>query len=220
MKPTRPASVLVIAILHFIFGGFGLLCGAISTAQNLAGGQAGFMAGMQDPKQVEMQKEMEKEMQQKLPNAKTVELAETGAGLFLSVLMIAGGVGLLRLAPWGRTLSILYAVLSILLKIAGAIYAFGFMLPVMREILPKHMAAQMANQPGPANQQAQDMALKMTDFMLTAIPVLVLLMMIYPIVVLIIMLRPKVAAAFRGEAASPQIEDYYDTDRTERLDQP
>ena len=37
---------------------------------------------------------------------------------------------------------------------------------------------------------------------------------------LFIMLRPKVAAAFRGEAASPQIEDYYDTDRTERLDQP
>ena len=55
MKPTRPASVLVIAILHFIFGGFGLLCGAISTAQNLAAlamnlSLVGRAAGGLDPK--------------------------------------------------------------------------------------------------------------------------------------------------------------------------
>ena len=217
MRPNRPTSVLVIAILHFVFGGFGLVCAASTGAMQLAGSK-GFMAGMQDAKQVKAQEETEKALQEKLPHAKAVETAETGISLALSLMMIVSGIGLLKMAPWGRSLSIGYALVSILVKILGAVYAFTFTVPVMKELLPKQIAAQAGNQPG--EQQAAEMAQKFAEMALNLTPIIVLLTMIYPAVVLVIMFRPKVTAAFRGEMPSPQIEDYYDSDRTERLDQP
>ena len=39
------------------------------------------------------------------------------AGMATSILLIAGGVGILKMAPWGRTLSLLFAWITIALNV-------------------------------------------------------------------------------------------------------
>src|SRR5882762_3661986 len=152
MRRNRPASITVIAILHFIFGGLGIAGGLCAGVQLAAGNQmfAGMGGGAQAAEQKKMQADMEKSLQQKLPAYKLVTFAGVGLDILMSVLMIAAGIGLLRLQPWGRILSICYALLSIVWKIFSAVYAFAFSIPVIREVL-----ANLPRQQGQAG-QAQD----------------------------------------------------------------
>src|SRR5260370_10365291 len=55
-QPLRPTSLLVLAIFHFIIGGFGLLCGVCGAA-SLANGGRSFVPtpGAQTPQQTAMQ---------------------------------------------------------------------------------------------------------------------------------------------------------------------
>ena len=100
----RPTVVTILAVLGFILGGLTLLAACVMFAVGAAGiaGMAGGHAmggGM---------------------------LATLGAfaGVFclvFAILYIVSGVGLLKLAGWGRILTIILVVLSILLSVRGLI---------------------------------------------------------------------------------------------------
>lgn len=200
MPQSRPASVLVIAIFHFIVGGLGLVCGICGGVQMAAGGQLGGFAGAQDPKQKQLQVDLEKQLNEKLPHNKLITGMNLGIGFVFSAVLIAAGFGLLNMQAWGRLLSLAYAGLSLMHKVFMAIYNLAFALPATREVF-KVLKANL----GPQERQAAPMFDFIETFATIGVTVDPFIRMVYPVAVLIIMLLPSVAAAFRNDA---RLEDY------------
>ncbi len=121
------------------------------------------------------------------PAFHAVQIGTVVIDLAISITMIVSGIGLLQLRPWGRLLSIVYAVLSIALKVFEAGYAFAFTVPEVNEFLKTHTASSPEEQ----------FAFSFMRILAIGSPIVQLVCMIYPIIVLVIMFRPSVAAAFR-----------------------
>jgi len=211
MPQTRPPAVTVIAILNLVFGALWLLCGLASLGMQASGMQNMFMnMGNVNPgnnPQLAKQEEIRKQVMEfsgKM-NSSPLEYASHLQYIVLSALLIISGIGLLKMAPWGRALALLYATLSILSNLALVIMMFVVSVPLVQEFADK-----LATQ----GQEAQMMAffMKFGVYVGIALPAASL---IYPAIVLILLLRPPVAAAFRSEsvasappsAASEHIEE-------------
>jgi hypothetical protein len=196
-----PTAVVVIAVFHFIIGGIGLLSGLCTgTALLAAGGDIGrlFAFNPQMQEQIETQQRV---VGERAPFYVGWQLEGAVVGLVLSVLLIAAGIGLLRLRPWGRTLSVVYAPLSILQTLFAVTYTYVYYLPAYNE------AVRQTHYPTPqeaeiARMTAQSMGVSMGFGFLIALA--------YPVIVLIIMLLPSVVAVFGGASARPEPEDYRD----------
>lgn len=206
MPPYRPTAVVVIAILHFVFGGLGII-GGLCTGGSQALRSFGVSGSLQGQNGAA---DYETVIEQKAPSYRIVKPASVAGDLLISVLMIVSGFGLLEMRPWGQTLSILYAVLSILLKIGSSIYAFVVMVPIADELFNTVFKQQMPAGGPPPPPGMADFFGVMGKVAAWAGVVWPLLTMIYPIIVLIIMLRPSVAAAFAGRRAAPEDHDDYD----------
>jgi hypothetical protein len=190
----RPLSITPIAVLHFVFGGLGILCGLFGGVMLLSGGQtlmSQTSAGYNSPKVIQMQEEIQKTMES-VPGFHVVPVVNTGGDLAISIIMIVSGIGLLQFRPWGRLLSIVYAVASIALKVFAAVHAMAFTIPAMNGFLNTHQATA-------PEEQFTLTIMRMTTFFP---PIYYLLCMIYPIIVLIIMFRPAVVQAFRADYGS------------------
>jgi hypothetical protein len=191
----RPTAVLVLAILHLVGGGLGLVCTVCTGGMQLAGGNqmfAGPAGGANQSPQVksqqEFQKRLEKHVETELPHQKAVTYANLGLDLVLDVMLISAGIGLLSVQPWARVVSLVYAALSILAKVIGLVN-LAFTWPVMSAFI---------EQEGRRDPNLQMMTSMMPAIMVGT-AVVTVLFLIYPIVVLVILLRPSIAAAFRGE---------------------
>jgi hypothetical protein len=202
---------MVVAILHFVFGGISLVFGVCGAGVMLAGGNQLFNFGGQQAQQEEQQAELEKALEA-LPAYKAIQYGEMGLGIMLSLMMIVSGIGLLRMQSWGRVLSISYAFLSIASKIFTAVYAIVFTAPVtiqfVRSTFLKGLPA-APNQPALSAQQQETMAkfMEIAIYLKIAFP---LITIVYPLVVLVIMLLPSTRAAFRREDIPTQHEDLPD----------
>jgi hypothetical protein len=198
----KPASITVIAILQFVFGGFGIIGGICGGVMMAAGGQnmnffsGGGAPGQNQAHMEQLQKEMEAAMTE-TPAYQVVQITELTVELGLSLAMIASGIGLLQLRPWGRQLAIIYVVVSIGSKILNSAYVLIFTIPAFNSFLQTHSPN------GPEEQMIFTMMRMIVYF-----PILYYLVcMIYPIIVFIIMFRPAVVAAFRSDERL--LEDQY-----------
>src|SRR6516162_6539589 len=137
----RPLSIMPIAILHFVFGGMGILCGICSGIQLAGGGGQNWMTPTPTGPQAAEMKQMQDEMQQAMESAggsHAVQIGTVIIDLAISIIMIVSSIGLLQLRPWGRLLSIVYAILSISLKIFEVVYAFAVTKPIIDNFLEAH----------------------------------------------------------------------------------
>ena len=214
MARYRPTAVLVLAILHLVGGGLGLVMDACGGAAAAAGGSFSPGAGQspQAKAQQDFQKRLQQHIEQELPANRAITYASLAVSLLLDVLLLAGGTGLLSMQPWARTVSLVYAVLSILTKVFTLVN-LAFTWPVMDKFIQQE-AAKDPNL-GPLT--------SMMPAILGVTAVFTLLLMIYPVVVLVILLRPRIAAAFREEAPPDQPTeppDFLDADRPFRPDEP
>ena len=211
MRTKRPTSVLVIAIFHFIFGGFGLIgalaglvIGILMIAQPKP--PAGFVVASNPPTFADQTMYMVSNV----PFWKEASLGFAVLGLALSIILLVAGIGLLSMKPWARFLSIGYAAASILLQCCSLFYTIAYVTPAQIA-----MYDQMPPAAGMAGAQAQSIA----SISKTAISVgqfAGLLGLIYPVIVLIVMSRPKVGAAFRGETMDADDADEYEDDPRDR----
>ncbi len=213
MSPARPTAVTVIAILHLIFGGLGLLCSLIGLLMqslidptmfmNMGGAPPGGAPGVNP-------QEMVKQIQDRMPDyMHTVAIAHEAVGVLLSILLVVAGIGLLQMRPWARVLSILYAVVSILLKIAFAVYTIVLVVPVSREINQIMFQQWRAQARNPQEQAMMQAMMNMADSMTVMQAFIPLVTMVYPVVVLVIMLLGSTRQAFVGEVL-PVGEEVYD----------
>jgi len=196
VKP-EPTAVKVIAIFQLVFGVISLVCGLIQMAGGAGALAQGGRGGQQD------QAEAERMLEDQIPNFKAAQYAEMAVSLLLSVLMVVSGAGLLNRQPWGRTVAITYAGLSIAFHIVDFLYGMLVVLPAMDAVFDKMAAKQGAAGAAGIMKGAGAAAM----FGASAV-------IIYPIIVLVIMLRPGVKAALAGGGEpSDGPRDYDDRDR-------
>jgi hypothetical protein len=109
-------------------------------------------------------------------------------GMVSSVVLLAAGVGLLLLKNWARITSIIYAIYSIIVCLAGVAMNFVFLLmPLLNQ--SNHGTVEVAAEIG------------------AAIGTVIggVFGLVYPILVLVFMTRPKIVAAFQPAAFPPAI---------------
>jgi hypothetical protein len=105
----RPTSVTVFGVLNLVFGGLGLICTPLSALVTHMGSQLGGQPGfayLDDPV------------------FKTYSTVSLGLGAVVSCLLIAAGIGLLKLKPWARTVSIGYAIYCYVALVAGYVVSY------------------------------------------------------------------------------------------------
>jgi hypothetical protein len=110
-----------------------------------------------------------------------------GLGLLACLALLAAGIGLLMLKPWARTLSIVYAIYSILQAIVGTIINYF--------LLVRPLIEQAQNSSGPEAAAAMGGAIGGTIGGCVGL--------IYPALLLFFMMRPNVVAAFRPPVYPP-----------------
>jgi hypothetical protein len=107
-------------------------------------------------------------------------------GLVTALAMIAAGVGILKMKPWGRTISLAYGLGSIGLGVVGQIMAIALFYPALLEWGEREGGL------------AQIMAMSgIVGGVVGSLFGLVL-----PVITLVVMTRPKVKAAFAAAAAA------------------
>jgi hypothetical protein len=201
MPTKRPAMVVIIALMQLGFGGMALLDRAatllglpnlIVGSFNLGGSSGQGMSPL----------DMEAHYARTIPNYSLLQLALNLIGFLLGVLMVGSAVGLLRMRPWGRSCTILYALGSMLYNLGAALFTFVAVVPATLSFID-----QMEKPSGPD----ADAIVAVTKVLFVGMHVLESLSIIYPTAVLMVMFRPSVRAAFRGEEyRPPEPDDYRD----------
>ena len=125
--------------------------------------------------------------------------------LILNVLMLASGIGLLRLKERARRLAIWVAGLKLARLAALLLIQFVFILPVTTK-MQREMMTQMG--PGGApNAQAMEMGAKVGAAASVAMTVIIsVLAMIWPIIMIVLLTRPGSRAACLAASKPPPVE--------------
>ncbi|HTU90699.1 MAG TPA: hypothetical protein VMF69_11540 [Gemmataceae bacterium] len=210
MRRQPPTAVLVIAILHLIGGGLGLFSSICSCGSLLmVGSISSFMPAPPTlparPGQPPLPNfnDLMKQMNDSIPGYRAFAIVALALSFLLDIMLISGGIGLLKMQPWARWLSLAYAPISILVRIGTAVYQLIWVIPATQALYAKFTAT--TPMPG-------------FGFIMTissGIGVFVnLLFIIYPIAVLIVLLLPSTAAAFRGEAPVRN-DDWHDEEEND-----
>jgi hypothetical protein len=199
MALQRPTSLLVFGILHITFGAvwlLGSICGGVFTLsgsgyqKNMANAQLTSAKTTGDKQQIELAEYQVRsiEMQENIPFYQGYQIGSLVFGIVLCVLLIIGGIGLIRVAAWGRTVSLTWAILSILSTLLGAAFSFLVMLPSMNAFFE-----QEKQNAGPLLKTT----ISFTQPAMYAAPCFMTVLFIYPALVLYWMLRPSLAEAIR-----------------------
>ena len=191
MRRHRTTPILVLAILHLIGGGLGLIGSLCGCGGLLMGNALGsfkpptFPARPGQPPPPSFNDPM-KYLNDHVPGYRAFTIVSLALSFLLGIMLISGGIGLLNMQPWARWLSLVYAPISIVVRVGEFVYQLVWVMPATNALYAKSMAA-------------TGFASLMT--ISSEIGLFVnLLFVIYPITVLIILLLPSTAAAFRGEA--------------------
>jgi len=154
----RPTSVTVFGVLNIVFGAIGLLSLPMSLA-TLSGKMPGAMGALtQDPTWRAYM---------------TVGLV---VGPIMCIVLIAAGIGLLKLLKWARLVSIYYAIVAIVWGIVGVAFTLVYVVPKIT-----------GSMSGPAATGGAIGGLAGG-----------VIGMVYPILLIVFMLRPHVVMAFES----------------------
>jgi hypothetical protein len=184
MPHTGPRSIFLVGILNIVIGMFGVVWQTCGTATVL--GQQQLAARFFDQEQRDDLAASQQELAEKAPYLRAYQLiVGIAVPWLLTLMLLASGVGLLRLRTWGWILAIVYALLSLLHKIAQGTYTIFFLLGTA--LVPLDAL-------GPRQDEVVTVIETMRSMMSVATP---FILTIYPIVVLLLLNRTAVLAAFR-----------------------
>ena len=195
MPRQRTTPILVLAILHLVGGGLGLLlslCGCGGLLLSGAMGSVQQPTSAVRPSQVAPPPnagQITQYYKDNVPGYSAFTFGSLGFGILLDGLLIAAGVGLLSVRPWARWLSLIYAPLSILYHIATFFYQLLLVMPATDKLFSQNPAL---------------VGMSSILSVSSGIGLFVgLLFTIYPITVIIILLLPSTAATFAGATSIP-----------------
>jgi hypothetical protein len=206
MARERPGVVTAAAVLNLIVGGLGLLCGLCGVGANLFTMSVLGNPNSGNPASSAVA-DMLKFMESSAPGFQLVEVGKPALVVVLSVLALIAGMGLLNVKGWARTLTFLYAVVTILLHLGYVIYEFALVLPAVQAWEQDFVRRQGAL----AAQQSGNFAAGGVGVVLGAA-----LFIGHAAVVLVLLLLPAASAAFAGAGR----DRYDDEDDDDELDGP
>jgi hypothetical protein len=201
-RRTRPTAIVVFAVLHLVFGGFGVL-GGLCLVGAQAIGPANIIPRPPPPPPgskalpipMDMSERLQKAYETEIPYYVPYVFTQATLGILLSVLMITAGVGLLFLRPWARRLSLVYGICSILFQLVGVIFLLSFLMPITNNFY-----RQMEREyPQAAFVFGISRMLTLVNFLVAPIG------FVYPIIVLVLLTRPKLVAAFGDRQQLPDM---------------
>jgi hypothetical protein len=130
VKKKKPTVVIVLGILHIVFGSLSILCNLCN-----AGGVAilyfGAMA-LYNSAPPEGQRELEviwRSFQDRVPGLIAVVCIDTIGSMLLGLMLLIAGIGLLGVKVWARYLSLAWAVLRVLFLTAMLLYNIVYLQP-------------------------------------------------------------------------------------------
>ena len=198
----RPTAVLVLAILNIVIGSLFTilaLCSGLSLLlAPLLARVIPFPPGQPNPL-LEMQ-----DVYRSIPGFVPVMSAYMTLWLLTSVLLILGGVGMLKMRPWGRKASLIYAVYTLAATVANTAYTVVLVNPPMQKYTEK-MLADVAKQGAP-NPLANNFMMSGAASTIGAI-VSMLFYCAYPVVLLVVLNQRQVKAAFAGLWSRQSLQD-------------
>lgn len=228
-KPVRPGPVTAMAVVCFLFGGMGILgyltcLGGLTVAVSFLSNPPPPPAGQVNPWEVFLM------LDRAAPSLKYFYFGTLSASLILCIVEVIAGFGLLKMRYWGRSLAILYALLSICLIVGESAYNFTVAQPAMKQWqkdAEQWVQAQNAKAggkagapppaPGPFGGPSNPILESTGSVMGMAVG------LVWPCILLFIMFMPSVRKAFavaNGHApADEEPEDYRDRDYDD-LDRP
>lgn len=194
MRRHRTTPILVFGILHLVGGGLGLLgslcgVGSLLMVNSIGSFTPPTIPARPGQPQLPMPPsgdQLMKQLYDTVPGYRAFTIGSLTFDFLLEFMLIAAGIGLLTVQPWARWLSLVYAPISILIRLGSFFYSLIWVLPATRAVY--------ANNPALAGFSALATISSGIGVFMT------LLFILYPIAVLIVMLMPSTAAAFRGEA--------------------
>ncbi len=210
MPRKKPTAMVVVAILQIVFGSLALLSPVLyfAGAQRAVNSFAAMMPN--GPNQSGMTPEQtQAELERRLPWLSTYTNGANAVELLIAVLMIGGGIGLLKIRGWGRWLTIVYVPLSVLSRVAGTVVAATWILPVTVDLMKAQIRLMKPASGGPPlDPEAFG---NLMGIIMTVVVILSLLLLAYPIFVLVVMMLPSTRAAFGGQSPAAEPEDYRDS---------
>ncbi len=192
----RPGAVTFLAAAHLLIGvacfigeaGFGGLM--FTTGTDVVRAPREHHELKRSPSQ-QLAERLEAYLDQKVPQAKGMIIANLAVGVIFSTILVIGGIGLLNLRSWARTLSLVYAFFSLAQKVIAFWWLAEYFAPALRDF-----AQELARAPiDPETLSLAETLSRGAD----RLPYLALLAMIYPVLAIIILVMPKTSAAFRGQ---------------------
>jgi hypothetical protein len=200
VRRQRTTPILVLAILHLVGGGLGLFvslcsCGGLVMSNTLSSVVPTVPQRPGQPSPPPSVNDVMKYYNEHIPGYRAFIFIGLALSFLLDILLLTGGIGLLNMQPWARWLSLVYAPISIVVRIVSFIYQIVWVMPATEALY------------------AQNPALKgMSSFVTITGGVgsfLSLLFVLYPLTVLVILLLPSTTAAFRGEIPARE-DDFRD----------
>jgi hypothetical protein len=133
MTPKRPTALTVMGILNIVFGSLGLvcsLCAGIGYLFMLSNSPLlNLKAGGVNVNPFTDQWEF---MKREVPGYPAFMIGGLVEGLIGGTLLLIAGIGLLKVQSWGRVLSLLYALLTIVAQIFSLIFTLAYVNPAMQ----------------------------------------------------------------------------------------
>lgn len=164
----RPTSVTVFGILNIIFGAMALLCTPVSLMMT-------FMMPAQGNPMLQAMRDNQL--------FRVWSIVGGGLGIIGGGVLLAAGIGLLKLKPWARVTSVGYGIYAIVGGVIGQVITMMVLLPAFRK---------MTESGGP---EAAGAIGGMVGGVFGGC-----FGLIFPILLIIFMTRPKVKAAFLPQA--------------------
>jgi len=119
----RPASVIVFGVINLVFAGLGL-CGGVFAVIGLAVLNAPRNPRMPNPALDAMLNN---------PAYATFQYVSVVLGLIATIVIAMAGIGLLMSKAWGRHLSIVWAVYTLVMTVVGGVVNYVYLISPMME---------------------------------------------------------------------------------------
>ncbi|MDQ3814551.1 MAG: hypothetical protein M3347_11445 [Armatimonadota bacterium] len=124
----RPTPLTVFGVLNIVFGAFTLLIAPFALYGSLARQGATGNPVL--------------DMMAASPGLRTWQITSAVLGIIAAIVLIAAGIGLLRMLPWGRLLSMGYSIYAIFIAVIGV--------PINYFLLVRPLLAQVSQSNDPA----------------------------------------------------------------------
>lgn len=194
MPPQRPGLVTFVAIVNIIIGAFGVMgvVGSVFSLLLLAGNSTKLSGGQPNPGL-----EMHNYLVNEVPGYNTWVAVNTVILVGATAAALSSGIGLLKLAPWSRNVTIGYAVYLILHQIVALVFNLVWIMPAVGRWQEEFIRQ---------NPRLPPMISKIMSLSLYLGMVFGLAYVVWGLVMLGIMYSANVKRVFEGRVLSPEEE--------------